>query len=147
MTNVSLLAFYAFSPIQILLASSVPCIAHSYLETWCILRRCIQTPWENPVLLHIKHLSPQNSHHYHGISIAIPRYILPCNFHCYFTWLEFHRHFALHDHIEMTWYLWQDHRSSLFTCYARSFHILVHCQRHLFIVIIFSKLCVNKSAL
>ena len=28
-----------------LLASSVPCIALSHLESWCKLRRCIQTPW------------------------------------------------------------------------------------------------------
>ena len=28
-----------------LLASSEPCIALSHLESWCKLRRCIQTPW------------------------------------------------------------------------------------------------------
>src|ERR1041385_6521240 len=31
------------STIHILLASSVPCIALSHLESWCKLRRCIQT--------------------------------------------------------------------------------------------------------
>ena len=28
-----------------LLASSVPCIARSHIESWCKLRWCIQTPW------------------------------------------------------------------------------------------------------
>ena len=28
-----------------LLASSVPCIALSHIESWCKLRQCIQTPW------------------------------------------------------------------------------------------------------
>ena len=33
-----------------LLASSVPCIALSHLESWCKLRRCIQTPWYDTLL-------------------------------------------------------------------------------------------------
>jgi hypothetical protein len=36
---------YALSPFRNLLASPVPCIALSHLESWCKLRRCIQTPW------------------------------------------------------------------------------------------------------
>ena len=31
------------STTHIFLASSVPCIALSHLESWCILHRCIQT--------------------------------------------------------------------------------------------------------
>ena len=56
---------YALPPIHLLLASSVSCIALSHLETWCILRRYIQTPWEDILLsfYHINHLLPQNSHH------------------------------------------------------------------------------------
>ena len=55
---------YALLPFCVLLASSVPCIAHSHLELWCKLRRCIQTPWYD-TLYHTYDLLylPQNSHH------------------------------------------------------------------------------------
>ena len=36
---------YALLPFRNLLASTVPCIALSHLESWCKLCRCIQTPW------------------------------------------------------------------------------------------------------
>ena len=35
----------ALSTFHNFLASTVPCIALSHLESWCKLRRCIQTPW------------------------------------------------------------------------------------------------------
>ena len=149
MTNVSFPVLWALPPIHILLASSVPCIALSHLETWCILRRCIQ-PREmirslthKPSYIFLKTATIPT---YHGISIAIPRYIaMQLPLLLFIIWLEFHCHFALHDHIELTWYMWLGHRSSLFTCYARSLHILVHCQRHSYVVIyifwVMSKKC------
>ena len=47
-----------------LLASSVPCIALSHIESWRKLRRCIQTPWYD-TLFHTQTslYLPQNSHH------------------------------------------------------------------------------------
>ena len=36
---------YALLPFRNMLASTVPCIALSHLESWCKLCRCIQTPW------------------------------------------------------------------------------------------------------
>ena len=47
-----------------LLASSVPCIALSHIESWCKLRRCIQTLWYD-TLFHTQTslYIPQNSHH------------------------------------------------------------------------------------
>jgi hypothetical protein len=41
----ALFGLYALSPFRNLLASPVPCIAVSHIESWCKLRRCIQTPW------------------------------------------------------------------------------------------------------
>ena len=38
------LSLYALLPFCNLLASTVPCIALSHLESRCKLRRCIQTP-------------------------------------------------------------------------------------------------------
>ena len=47
-----------------LLASSVLCIALSHLESWCKLRRCIQTPWYDTLYHTLASLYlPQNSHH------------------------------------------------------------------------------------
>ena len=74
-----------------LLASSVPCIALSHLESWCKLRRCIQTPWYD-TLCHTKAslYLPQNSHH------------------TYLLW-HFHSHSEIYCHatsiiiIYMTW--------------------------------------------
>ena len=47
-----------------LLASTVPCIALSHLESWCKLRWCIQIPWYD-MLYHTETslYLPQNSHH------------------------------------------------------------------------------------
>ena len=36
---------YTLLPFRNLLTSTVLCIALSHIETWCKLRRCIQTPW------------------------------------------------------------------------------------------------------
>ena len=61
-----------------LLASSVSCIALSPLESWCKLRRCIQTPWYDTLYHTYASLYlPQTATipTYYGISIAIPRYI------------------------------------------------------------------------
>ena len=47
-----------------LLASSVPCIALSHLESWCKLRRCIQIPWYDTLYHTSSSLYlPQNSQH------------------------------------------------------------------------------------
>ena len=64
--------------LPILLASSVPCIALSHLESWCKLRRCIQTPRYDTLNTHKPHyifLKTATIPTYYGISIAIPRYI------------------------------------------------------------------------
>ena len=61
----------------ILLASSVPCIALSHLESWCKLRRCIQILGMICSVIHKPHyifLKTATIPTYHGISIAIPRY-------------------------------------------------------------------------
>ena len=61
-----------------LVASSVPCIALSHLESWCKLRRCIQTRdmihsfTHKPPYIFLKTATIPT---YYGISIAIPRYI------------------------------------------------------------------------
>ena len=60
------------------LASSVPCIALSHLESWCKLRRCNQT---RDMIRSITHKPPYillktaTIPTYYGISIAILRYI------------------------------------------------------------------------
>ena len=58
-----------------LLASSVPCISLSHLESRCKLRRCIQTPWYDTLYHTLASLYlPQNSHqtyllwHFHSHS-------------------------------------------------------------------------------
>ena len=82
---------YVLLPFHNLLASTVPCIALSHLESRCKLRRCIQTPWYDMlyhtyVLLYL----PQNSHH------------------TYLSW-NFHSHSEIYCHatsiiiIYMTW--------------------------------------------
>ncbi len=61
-----------------LLASSVSCIALSHLESWCKLRRCIQTPWYDTLYHTNLLISSSKQPPYlpiYGISIAIPRYI------------------------------------------------------------------------
>src|SRR3954467_1525094 len=67
------------STIHILQASSVPCIALSHLESWCILRRCIQTlGMIRSVILSliISFLKTATKPTYQGIFIAFPRYIV-----------------------------------------------------------------------
>ena len=64
-------------PAQILLASSVPCIALSHLESWCKLRRCIQTLGMIHfviISLIISFLKTETIPTYQGISIAFLRY-------------------------------------------------------------------------
>src|SRR3954462_8612875 len=66
------------STTHILLASSVPCIALSHLESWCILCRCIQTLGMIRyviISLFISFLKTATIPTYQGISIAFPRYI------------------------------------------------------------------------
>ena len=74
-----------------LLASSVPCIALSHLESLCKFRRCFQTPWYNTL--------------YHTwASLYLPQN----NHHTYLLW-HFHSHFEIYCHatsiiiIYMTW--------------------------------------------
>src|SRR3954468_7991518 len=66
------------STTHIFLASSVPCIALSHLEGWCILRRCIQILGmirSVIISLIISFLKTATIPTYQGISIAFPRYI------------------------------------------------------------------------
>src|SRR3954463_10947126 len=66
------------STTHILLASLVPCIALSHLESWCILRRCMQTLGmirSVIISLIISFLKTATIPTYQGISIAFPRYI------------------------------------------------------------------------
>lgn len=61
-----------------LLASSVPCIALSHIESWCKLHRCIQILGMIRSVIHKPHyifLKTATIPTYYGISIAIPRYI------------------------------------------------------------------------
>ena len=61
-----------------LLASSVPCIALYHLESWCKLHRpskprdIIRSVTHKPPYIFLKTATIPT---YHGISIAIPRYI------------------------------------------------------------------------
>src|SRR3954469_24635778 len=66
------------STTHIFLASSIPCIALSHLESWRILRRCIQTLGiirSVIISLLISFLKTATIPTYQGISIAFPRYI------------------------------------------------------------------------
>src|ERR1043165_626162 len=66
------------STTHIFLASLVPCIALSHLESWCILRRCIKTLGmirSFVISLIISFLKKPTIPTYQGISIAFPRYI------------------------------------------------------------------------
>ena len=86
-----------------LLASSVPCIDLSHIESWCKLRRCIQTPWYDTLYHTLASLYlRQNSHHTY----------LSWHFHSHseiYCHATFHRsvcydmlhhcHIALHDHV------------------------------------------------
>ena len=74
-----------------LLASSVPCIALSHIESWCKLRRCIQTHDTIRSIIDKHHyIFPQNSHHtyllrhFHSLS----------EIHCHATsiisWFDIH---------------------------------------------------------
>src|SRR4051812_14520411 len=66
------------STTHIFLASSVPCIALSHLESWCILRRCIQTLGmirSVIISLLISFHKTSTIPTYQGISTSFPRYI------------------------------------------------------------------------
>ena len=83
-----------------LLASSVPCIALSHIESWRKLRRCIQTRdmihsfTHKPPYIFLKTATIST---YYGISIAIPRYIAMQLFHHHHIHdLSIHCHIALH---------------------------------------------------
>ena len=115
MTNVSSWTNTALPPIPILLASSVPCIALSHLESWCILRRCIQTLGMIRSVIHKPpyiFLKTATIHTYQGISIAFPRYIAmqhPSShdliFHCHTCFcliVEPHDSWALPVHLFAT---------------------------------------------
>ena len=75
---------YALLPFRNLLASSVPCIALSHIESWSKLRPCIQTPWYD-TLYHTQAslYLPQNSHH------------------TYLSW-HFHSHSEIYCHATST---------------------------------------------
>ena len=113
----------------ILLASSVPCIALSHLESWCKLLRCIQILGMIRSLIHKPHyifLKTATIPTYHGISIAIPRYIamqLP-PFHFYDT--HRHCHISLHDHIADIVFVAQPPFIIFIHVTLASLHILVH---------------------
>jgi len=76
---------------------------------------------------------------YHGISIAIPRYIAMqlSPFHFYDT--HRHCHIALHDHIADIVFVAQPPFIIFIHVTLASLHILVHCQRHSYRVIFCSK--------
>ena len=83
-----------------LLASSVPCIALSHLESWCNFagaskpRDTIRSVTHKPPYIFLKTATIPT---YHGISIAIPRYIamqLPSSS---YSWLE---------HLLSYWFTW-----------------------------------------
>ena len=82
---------YALSPFRNLLASSVPCIALSHIESWCKVRWCIQIHDMIRSVIHKPHyIFLQNSHHtyllrhFHSLS----------EIHCHATstisWLDLH---------------------------------------------------------
>src|SRR3990170_356929 len=72
---------------------------------------------------------------YHGISIAIPRYIAmqlpPFRFYD----MHHHCHIALHDHIADIVFVAQPPFIIVTNGTLASLHILVHCQRHSYRVI------------
>ena len=88
-----------------LLASSVPCIALSHLESWCKLRRCIQTPWYD-MLYHTQTslYLPQNSHH------------------TYLLW-HFHSHSEIYCHATF-------HHSIIMTCFIIVILLAWSCSWH-----------------
>ena len=86
-----------------LLASSVPCVALSHLESGCKLRRCIQTPWYD-TLYHTKAslYLPQNSHHTYLLWHLHSHSEIYCHatFHRSVYYDTFHHcHIALHHHV------------------------------------------------
>ena len=81
---------YTLLSFRNLLAFTVPCIALSHIETWCKLRRCIQTPWYE-ALYHISLIISSSKQPPYLPIMAFPwpfRDILPCNFHRFrlMTW-------------------------------------------------------------
>src|SRR3954463_7055872 len=114
MTNVSIRKL-TLPPTHTFLASSVPCIALSHLESWRILHRCIQTlGMIRSVIINllISYLKTATIPTYQGISIAFPRHIAM-------------QHPPSHDLIFM------------------SYMCMLHWQRHTFayIMIVSSSLC------
>ena len=89
--------------LHILLASSVLCIALSHIETWCLLRQYIQLPRRtsscSPTHKLIIFLKTATIPTYHGISIAVPRYIAMQHpsLH-YMTWCHSSLPYSLLDH-------------------------------------------------
>jgi len=118
----------------ILLASSVPCIALSHLESWCKLHWCIQILGMIRSLIHKPHyifLKTATIPTYYGISIAILRYIA-MQHPSFITWLDaiLHRHIAFcmiiqpHDSWALPLYIFLLHVALV------SLHFLLHWQRH-----------------
>ena len=75
---------YTFLHFCNLLASTLPCISLSHLESRCKLRRCIQTPWYD-MLYHTKDLL-----------------YLPQNSHCTYLLWPFHSHSEIYCHATST---------------------------------------------
>ena len=92
----------------------------------------------NPVITHKPYyifLKTATIPTYYGFSMAIPRYIAMQLPPLRFDDLSIHCHIALHDHIANIVAVAQPPFIIFHTCYARSLHILVHCQRHSYRVI------------
>ena len=138
MTDVSPYGLYTLSPFRNLLASSVPCIALSHLEMQCKLCRCIQTPWYE-TLYHKKASLwlPQNNHHTYIVWHFHSHSEIYCHATSSVPFIMTHIIIviALHDRIADIVFVAQPPFIISYTCYARSLHILVHCQRHSYRVI------------
>ena len=86
-----------------LLASLVPCIALSQIESWCKLCRCIQTLWYD-TLYHTQAslYLPQNSHHTYLLWHFHSHSEIYCHatfHHSIYYDMHHHCHIALHDHV------------------------------------------------
>src|ERR1041384_7725164 len=79
------------STIHILLASLVPWIYLSHLESWCKLHRCIQTLWHDTLCHHKTHyIFPQNSHHTYLSRHSHSLSEIHCHATSIFSWLDLH---------------------------------------------------------
>ena len=144
MTNVSPWILHTLT-LPSLLASSVPCIALSHIESWCKLRRCIQTPWYDTLYHTWTSLYlPQNSHHTY----------LSWHFHSHseiYCHATFHRSIHHHDihyfcHIAIAWSCsWHRICGKATMHYFSYMSLLIHCtfpvhrRRHSYRVISCSK--------